>query len=222
MYNIEDHIDLMVDFVSKKQNPIILEFGVERGFSTKKFINFAEKNSGKVFSVDIADCSKVSNSRSWKFLQSNDLNVDYILNQFSEIKIGGVDLIYIDSYHEAEHVQKLIYYYFTYLKYDGAIFVDDIDSFPLRLRKKTWNSIIYDLTLDCVKEFYESNIDNCSLKVFYNNKQNGLAMIHKTNKFMAEPNKIKKIWNYNFIFKILYPLLKKVSNIYKSIFKKKF
>ena len=135
MHNIEDHIDLMIDFVSKKQKPTILEFGVERGSSTKKFIDFAEKNSGKVFSVDIEDCSKVSNSRSWKFIQSNDLNIDYILNQFSEIKIGGADLIYIDSYHEAEHVQKLINYYFTYLKHDGAIFVDDIDSFPLRLKK---------------------------------------------------------------------------------------
>ncbi len=222
MYNTEDHIDLMIDFVSKKQNPTILEFGVERGSSTKKFIDFAEKNSGKVFSVDIVDCSKVSNSRIWKFLRSNDLNVEYVLNQFSEIKIGGADLIYIDSYHEAEHVQKLIYHYFTYLKHDGAIFVDDIDSFPLRLRKKTWNSIIYDLTLDSVKEFYENNIENCSLKVFYNNKQNGLAMIHKTTKFLTEPNKIKKIWNYNIVFKIVYPLLKKLSNIYKLIFKKKF
>ena len=221
MYNTEDHIDLMIDFVSKKQNPTILEFGVERGSSTKKFIDFAEKNSGKVFSVDIVDCSKVSNSRIWKFLRSNDLNVEYVLNQFSEIKIGGADLIYIDSYHEAEHVQKLIYHYFTYLKHDGAIFVDDIDSFPLRLRKKTWNSIIYDLTLDSVKEFYENNIENCSLKVFYNNKQNGLAMIHKTTKFLTEPNKIKKIWNYNIVFKIVYPLLKKLSNIYKLIFKKK-
>ena len=99
MHNTEDHIDLMIDFVSKKQNPTILEFGVERGSSTKKFINFAEKNSAKVFSVDIADCSKVSNSKNWKFLQSNDLNLDYILDQFDEIKKNGVDLIFIDSYH---------------------------------------------------------------------------------------------------------------------------
>ena len=134
MHNIEDHIYLMIDFVSKKQKPTILEFGVKRGSSTKKFIDFAEKNSGKVFSVDIEDCSKVSNSRSWKFIQSNDLNIDYILNQFSEIKIGGADLIYIDSYHEGAR-PKANYYYFTYLKHDGAIFVDDIDSFPLRLKK---------------------------------------------------------------------------------------
>ena len=136
MRNIENHIDLMIDFLLEKKNPIILEFGVERGSSTKKFLDFVEKNSGKVFSVDIRDCSNVSNSKSWKFLKSNDLNVDYILDQFDEIKKNGVDLIFIDSYHEAKHVQKLMSYYFAYLKQDGAIFVDDVDSLPLRLKKK--------------------------------------------------------------------------------------
>ena len=33
-------------------------------------------------------------------------------------------------------------------------FIDDIDSFPFRKRKDIWNSIIYDLTIDAVKEFY--------------------------------------------------------------------
>ena len=43
MYNIEKSLDLMINFLSKKQNPIILEFGVERGVSTKKFIDFETK-----------------------------------------------------------------------------------------------------------------------------------------------------------------------------------
>ena len=219
MYNIEDHIDLMIDFVSKKQNPTILEFGVERGSSTKKFIDFAEKNSAKVFSVDIKDCSNVSNSKNWKFLQSNDLNLDYILGQFNEIKESGADLIFIDSYHEANHVQKLIYDYFRYLKQDGAMFVDDIDSFPLRLKKNIWNSIVYDLTLDAVKEFYYNNTENCSLKIFFNEKENGLAMIYKKKEFGFQPNKMNNIWNYNILFKILYPYLKKLRQLFKSIYK---
>ncbi len=219
MHNTEDHIDLMIDFVSKKQNPTILEFGVERGSSTKKFIDFAEKNSAKVFSVDIADCSKVSNSKNWKFLQSNDLNLDYILDQFDEIKKNGVDLIFIDSYHESNHVQKLISYYFKYLKRDGAIFIDDIDSFPLRLKKKIWNSIVYDLTLDAVKEFYYNNTENCSLKLFFHDKENGLAMIYKKQEFGAQPNKISNIWNYNIFFKILYPYLRRLSQLFKKIHK---
>ncbi len=219
MHKIEDHIDLMIDFVSKKQNPTILEFGVERGLSTKKFINYAEKNSAKVFSVDISDCKKVSNSKSWTFLQSNDLNVNYVLEQFNEIKNNGADLIYIDSYHEAKHVQKLISYYFTYLKQDGAIFVDDVDSLPFRLKKNIWNSIVYDLTLDSVKEFFYNNTENCSLKIFFNHGANGLAMIYKKSKFGLQPNKVKKIWNYNIFLKVLYPYLRKLSRLFKSIYK---
>ena len=219
MRNIENHIDLMIDFLSKKQNPTILEFGVERGSSTKKFISLAEKNSGKVFSVDITDCSKVSRSKSLKFLQSNDLNVDYVLDQFNEIKKNGVDLIFIDSFHEANHVQKLISYYFAYLKEDGAIFVDDVDSFPLRIKKKIWNSIVYDLTLDAVKEFYYNNTENCSLKFFFNHKENGLAMIYKKNKFGIHPNKVTKIWNYNIFLKAAYPYLRGLSQLFKSIYK---
>ena len=219
MRNIENHIDLMVDFLLEKKNPTILEFGVERGSSTKKFIDFVEKNSGKVFSVDITDCSNISSSKSWKFLKSNDLNVDYVLDQFDEIKKNGVDLIFIDSYHEAQHVQKLMSYYFAYLKQDGAIFVDDIDSLPSRLKKNIWNSIVYDLTLDSVKDFYYNNTENCSLKIFFNHKENGLAMIYKKSKFGVQPIKVNKIWNYNIFLKLCYPYLKRLSRFLKLIYK---
>ena len=42
MLNSSDHVDLTLEFLSNRDNPTILEFGVERGYSTKKFLNFAE------------------------------------------------------------------------------------------------------------------------------------------------------------------------------------
>ena len=33
-------------------NPIILELGVQKGISTKKFLNICKKNKGLLFSVD--------------------------------------------------------------------------------------------------------------------------------------------------------------------------
>lgn len=219
MYSFSNHIDLMISFISQKKRPVVLEFGVERGSSTKKFIEFAEKNSGKVFSVDIADCSNVSNSECWKFLQSNDLNVEHVIDTFNEIKNEGVDIIFIDSLHEADHVKKLICNYFKFLKQDGAIFVDDIDSLPLRLKKNIWGSIVSDLTLDAIKEFYNNNYDKCSLKIFYDKDENGLAMLSTNSKFGTQPNSVNKVWNYNIFFKIIYPLLKKGSKFIKSIFK---
>jgi len=215
MYKFLDHIDLMIDFVSTRNNPVILEFGVERGSSTKKFIDFAEKNDAKIFSVDINDCSQVSNSKNWQFLQSDDLNINYVIENFREIEKTGVDLIYIDSYHEDKHVQKLLSLYFKYVKKGGVIFIDDVDSFPFRKKKDIWNSIVYDLTIDAVKEFYYNNNEFCSLKILFDKNENGLACIHKKTNFGDEANKIFKIWNYNLIIKMVYPYLRKISKFFK-------
>ncbi len=73
--------------------------------------------------------------------------------------------------------------------------------------------------MDAVKEFYYNNIDNCSLRIFYDRNENGLAMIYKNKEFASLPNQIQKIWNYNPLIKIIYPYLKKIFRIFKSLFK---
>ena len=213
------HLRIMTDFLLEKNNPRILELGVERGSSTKAFVWFAEKVNGKVFSVDIDDCSNVVQSSHWSFLKSDDLDRDYILKNFNEIKEQGVDLIYIDSYHENFHVSKLLNLWFKYLKKDGAIFIDDTDSFPFRQRKDTWNSIVYDLIDDVVKEFYYNNIDKIFYTKYMNTKENGLVKLYKTSDLYNEPNSDKKIWNYNIFIKIIYPYLRKIRKLIKIIFK---
>ena len=207
------HKRIMTDFLIDKKNPKILELGVERGFSTKAFVWFVEKVEGKVFSVDIEDCSKVVNSKNWKFIQSNDLNIDYILQHFKEVAEEGVDLIYIDSYHENFHVMKLLNLWFKYLKKDGAIFIDDIDSFPFRKKKDIWNSIVYDLTHEAIEEFYYNNTDKVIYTKYYG--ENGLARIKKLTNLYDDPNPIKKIWKYNFFVKLVYPYLRKIKKIFK-------
>ena len=101
--NIGEYIDrpssrhrLMAEFIKTKTKPKILEFGVERGSSTSALVWIAEKVDGKVFSVDINDCSDVVKSDSWKFLQCNDLNYQLVLKTFTDIENEGLDLIYID------------------------------------------------------------------------------------------------------------------------------
>ena len=213
------HLRIMTDFLLDKNNPSILELGVERGSSTKAFTWFAEKVNGKVFSVDIDDCSKVVQSSHWKFIKSNDLDRDYILKNFNEIKEKGVDLIYIDSYHENFHVTKLLNLWYKYLKKDGAIFVDDTDSFPFRQKKDTWNSIVYDLIDESTKEFYYKNIDKTIYTKYMNYRENGLVKLFKTSDFLDEPNYDQKIWNYNFFIKVIYPYLRRVRKLIKTVFK---
>ncbi len=212
------HLRIMTDFLLEKTNPSILELGVERGSSTKAFVWFAEKVNGKVFSVDIDDCSKVLQSSRWSFLKSNDLDRDYVLNNFKEVKEKGVDLIYIDSYHENFHVTKLLNLWFKYLKKNGAIFIDDTDSFPFREKKDTWNSIVYDLIDDAVKEFYYNNADKISYVKYMNFKENGLIKLYKTCDLFDEPNSDKKMWNYNIFFKIIYPYLRLIKKLTKKVF----
>ena len=212
------HLRIMTDFLIEKNNPYVLELGVERGSSTKAFTWFAEKVNGKVFSVDIDDCSKVVQSSHWKFLKSNDLDRDYILKNFKEIKEKGVDLIYIDSYHENFHVTKLLNLWFKYLKKDGAIFIDDTDSFPFRKKKDIWNSIVYDLIDNATKEFYYNNIDKISYVKYMNFNENGLVKLYKTSDLFDEPNSDKKIWNYNVFLKIIYPYLLLIKKLTKKVF----
>ena len=48
---------------SQRENPIILELGVERGASTKIFLNaIANKPSASLISIDIEDCSSAASS----------------------------------------------------------------------------------------------------------------------------------------------------------------
>ena len=46
------------DYLSQLEKPIILEFGVRHGLSTKLFLDTCEKNDGFLYSVDIDDNSK--------------------------------------------------------------------------------------------------------------------------------------------------------------------
>ena len=116
LINQDNHLRIMAEFIEEKKNPVILEFGVERGSSTRVFTWLAEQIDGNVYSIDINDCSQAASSKNWHFFQSDDLKVDNILEKFPEIKEHGVDMIYIDSYHENHHVQKLLNLWFKYVK----------------------------------------------------------------------------------------------------------
>ena len=219
MIGFYGHLNRLVEFASTKKNPLILEFGVQQALSTKKFIDFAEKNNASVLSIDIEEYGRVSNSSKWKFLRSNDLDINFILKKFPEIEKEGIDLLFIDSNHEDFHVLELLLKYFKHIKKNGAIFIDDVDNYPLRLKKDYRNAIVYDLTLEAIKNFYYNNSKICSLKIFYDDKENGLAMIHKKSELGDEPNRITKIWNYNPFLKIIYPFLKKLKMLLRKYFK---
>ena len=110
----------------------ILEFGVKEGRSTKLFLDFCKKNNGKVFSIDIDDYSKKFNDDNWTFIKSRDDDFKFLDQKLPK----KFDVIYLDSLHEADHVEKIFYHYFKKLKVGGFFFIDDISWLPYLSKKK--------------------------------------------------------------------------------------
>ena len=166
----------------------ILEFGVREGLSTSIFLSLCDKNLGKLTSVDIVDYKHLFKNKKWIFLQSRDDNFAHIKKKIKKM----LDVIYIDSYHEPEHIKKIIYYYYKFLKKDGIMFVDDISWLPYvksSYRENSWNEITNRKTFIKIIEIYFQNLKNFSLEFSFDNS--GMAMIKKKNNLtLLQPKKI--------------------------------
>lgn len=166
----------------------ILEFGVREGLSTSIFLSLCDKNLGKLTSVDIVDYKHLFKNKKWIFLQSRDDNFAHIKKKIKK----KLDVIYIDSYHEPEHIKKILYYYYKFLKKDGIMFVDDISWLPYvksSYRENQWNEITNRKTFLKIIEIYFQNLKNFSLEFSFDNS--GMAMIKKKNNLtLLQPKKI--------------------------------
>lgn len=185
------------------RNLQILELGVQKGRSTKLFLKICKKNNGNLYSIDIDDCSSVSNDPNWKFIHSRDNDFDKI----KQVIPKKLDVIFIDTIHEANHVRKLIYEYYKLLKKDGYIFIDDISHLPYLKNENNQNfycEINNKETFDMILGVYKNNLELFDLN--FNFISSGLAIIKKKsdldlNKFIKIPSRenslknfLRKIW----------------------------
>ena len=87
---------------------------MDRGQSTKVFLNaIHNKVESHLISVDIRDCSDVSDSKLWTFVKMDSTKVLEILRKAPILK-KGIDVIYIDSLHTPAHVFKEVYGWFLF------------------------------------------------------------------------------------------------------------
>ena len=104
------------EFLKKKISNIsniqILELGVAEGNSTKIFLEKCDLNNGNLISVDIVDCSKISNNPRWEFIKASDDEFDIINPKINK----PLDLLFLDSLHEPNHVKKVFFNYYKFLK----------------------------------------------------------------------------------------------------------
>ena len=166
----------LFSIVKKINNPIILELGVQKGTSTKKFLDICSNNNGKLFSADIDDCSKVSNDENWKFFHSRDDNFDFIKSNIP----NKIDVLFIDTLHEASHVKKLIYGYYPLIKKNGYLFIDDISHLPYLKnmpRSNFYCEVNNKETFEILLSIYSKNYENFDLNFSFSSS--GLAIIRK-------------------------------------------
>ena len=64
----------------KREKQIILECGVNKGYSTSMFSYYSEKSDSYCFSIDINDCKDVVTSERWTFIHNDDSKVLEIIN----------------------------------------------------------------------------------------------------------------------------------------------
>ena len=191
------------DYLNLLNKPVILEFGVRHGVSTEFFLKFCEKKDGFLYSVDIDASSKKFNSNYWQFIHGRDDNFE-LVERFIPKKI---DLIYIDSFHDAEHVAKIFYHYYPFLKKDAILLIDDVSwlLYSKKNERDNFNSEINNHeTFHKILDIYNNNTNNFDLT--FNFKSSGMAKIIKKNDINLLDSKkvlIRKFTLKNFIRKIV-------------------
>jgi predicted O-methyltransferase YrrM len=197
-----DKLEYILNRIKNIYNIQILELGVRNGNSTKLFIEICDRNLGNLISVDINDCSKVISNKRWKFIKSSDDNFQLIDSNINQ----DLDVIFVDSLHEPNHVKKVFYNYYKKLKINGLCFIDDISWLPYvkdSYRDNDYVERINRLTFDKILEIKFANKDNFILEFLF--IESGLAIITKKKiNLLEEP---KPIINRLFSFK---NLLKKI------------
>ena len=171
-------LDYMIERIKHFQNIQILELGVKEGTSTKKFIELCNLNNGFLTSIDINDCSNVIRSDRWKFIHSSDDNFDMI----DKIIPKNLDFIFIDSLHEPNHIEKVFYHYYKFLKKKGICIIDDISWLPYSKNETSDNEFTENInrsTFKKILEIYNNNKDNFYLDFFF--KDSGYGIITKIN-----------------------------------------
>ena len=192
-----------LEYLNGVIEPVILEFGVRHGISTGFFLNICEKNNGFLYSVDIDDTSKKFNSEKWKFIHGRDDNFKLVESCIPK----KIDLIYIDSFHDAEHVAKIFFHYYPFLKDNGCLIIDDVSWLPYSKKNErdNFNSEINNHeTFHKILDIYNNNTKNFDLT--FNFKSSGMAKIIKKNDnnlLISKKVLIRKFTFKNFIRKIV-------------------
>ena len=190
------------------KEPNILELEVQNGISTKKFIDLCNTTNGHLYSVDIDDCSSASTSDRWTFIKSRDDNFEFIKDNIPK----ELDVIYIDTLHEAKHVEKILYGYYDLLKVDGYIFVDDISHLPY-IKNSPRNNFYCEInnqeTFNKILEIYNENQKNIDLNFSFFSSGTAIIKKNTSNNLLKNKSLALRQFSIKNIIRLLWKSLKR-------------
>lgn len=158
-----------------------LELGTDRGQATNVILAACAATGGRLVSVDVRDCSTAASSPHWTFVQASSIDREAILAAAPFLG-DGVDFIYVDSLHTAEHVEKEVRTWFDLVRPNGDLFFDDIDSAPYLAGRRKNNAkmeIANRRIRELIEHLFQSNLDRTELALFLGST--GLARLRKLN-----------------------------------------
>jgi predicted O-methyltransferase YrrM len=179
--------NFMIHEAYKFKKPRILEFGVRNGVSTKLFLEVCKKNNGSLISIDINDHSKLFRDKKWKFIKSRDDNFKYLDKKLPK----NFDIIFLDTLHEAKHVEKIFYHYYRKLKIGGEFYIDDISWLPYiknSLRDNSYCELNNYESFNTLLEIYNNNIRN--FEIYFSFNYSGICKIIKKKNHLLTKRKI--------------------------------
>ena len=171
--------NFIVPELLKIERANILEFGVsEKCMSTELFLNYCNFKECKLFSIDVIDYSQKFKNKKWEFIKARDDNFEYVSSCIPK----KIDLILLDTIHEAKHVEKILYYYYDYLSVNSCFFIDDISWLPY-LKDADKNRFYAEInnheTFIKLLEIYNNNKLNLNIEFTF--EGTGICKIKKLN-----------------------------------------
>jgi cephalosporin hydroxylase len=135
--DISDHlVTLFVESLTMRPR-LIVELGVRGGESTYVLERVARLCESRLVSVDIEDCSFVSNYARRTFVKSDDITFAaqfprYCRDRGAEPEI---DVLFIDTSHLFEHTVQEIRHWFPFLSARAVVFFHDTNLRKIYFRK---------------------------------------------------------------------------------------
>jgi Methyltransferase domain len=135
--DISDHLPTLFAESLRVQPRLIVELGVRGGESAFVFERVARLTGARWVSVDLEDCSGVSQLPQWLFVQADDIRFAREFPAWCREKglPNEIDVVFVDTTHFFEHTVQEIEHWFPLLSARAKVFFHDTNQSRIYFRK---------------------------------------------------------------------------------------